>query len=134
MRRRLEALKRIHALQQRLRDLSAWRVAALERERTALAGDVVAIAAMMGESGFALGATAAFGERHMRALEQRLTALAARGETERQRANAEAVRAKLADRAVETAEARYRAHRERRELADLIERSLRRDHSSSGQG
>jgi hypothetical protein len=134
MRRRLEALKRIHALQQRLRDLSAWRVAALERERAALAGDVVAVAAMMGESGFALGATASFGESHMRGLEQRLTALAARSETERRRANAEAVREKLADRAVETAEARYRADRERRELADLIERSLRRNDSSSGQG
>jgi hypothetical protein len=133
MRRRLETLKRIQALQERLRDLSAWRVAALERERDALRGDVVAVVAAMGESEFALGATAAFGARHIRVLEQRLAALAARGEAARQRANAEAMRAKLADRALETTAARHRADVERRELAELIERSLRREDTSPGQ-
>ena len=133
MKRRLEALKRIHALQQRLRDLSTWRLAALERERMAVGDDLGAVLAALERSPLALGATAGFGERRIRALALRIAALAAEGEIERQRAAARAVRAKLADHAVESAAARYRALKERRELAELIERSLRRPGSSSGQ-
>ena len=133
MKRRLETLKRIHALQGRLRDLAAWRLAALERERKALDDDLGAIFQAIAQSPFALGATAGFGGRHIRVMERRIAALAAEGEIERQRAAARAVRAKLADHAVESAAARYRALKERRELAELIERSLRRPGSSSGQ-
>ena len=124
MKKRLEALKRIGRLQDRLRELAHWRATALARERAGAADDLREVFAAMQESDFAYGATAALGQRRARAIERKIAALAADHEAQALKAKAEAVRAKLAEGALETAAARHRALVERRELAELIERTL----------
>jgi F0F1-type ATP synthase membrane subunit b/b' len=64
-------------------------------------------------------------------LEREIAAAEAEIETQTRRAIDQGTRAKLADRARESVEARYREQEQRKELADLIERSLRNPKSSS---
>ncbi len=60
-----------------------------------------------------------------------MAAIAAAYEAQERQAVDQGARAKLADRARENVDARYREQKERKELADLIERSLRNPKSSS---
>ena len=69
--------------------------------------------------------------RRIRALEREIAAAAAEYEAQTRRAIDQGTRAKLADRARESVEAKYREQNQRRELAELIERSLRNPKSSS---
>jgi transcriptional antiterminator len=64
-------------------------------------------------------------------LEREIAAAEAEVEAQKRRAIDQGTRAKLADRARESLEVKYREHNERKELADLIERSLRNSKSSS---
>jgi hypothetical protein len=69
--------------------------------------------------------------RHIRALERQIAAAEAEVEAQTRRAIDQGARAKLADRARESVDARYREQRQRKELVDLIEDSLRNPKSSS---
>ena len=132
MKKRLDALKRIGRLQDRMRDLALWRATAIEREREGAADDLKSLFDAMEDSPLAYGATAAFGAGRARALERRIAKLSADHEIEAGRAKAEAMRAKLAEQAIDRAAARHRAQIERRELVELIEWTLRRRGSSPG--
>ena len=68
--------------------------------------------------------------RRLRNLDKRITALKVEQLAQAQRAQEQAMRARLAERLVENVEARLRMQRERVDLADLIERSVARKTAS----
>ena len=69
--------------------------------------------------------------RRIRALEREIAVAAAEYEAQTRRALDQGTRAKLADRARESVDARYRDQEQRKELAELVERSLQNPKSSS---
>jgi hypothetical protein len=131
MKKRLEALEKIERLQKRLHDLAVWRLNALGRERDELAENHREMWEALGRGVAAYGPPAAAPMRHIRALERQIAAAEAEVEAQSRRAIDQGARAKLADRARESVDARYREQRQRKELAELIEDSLRNAKSSS---
>jgi hypothetical protein len=131
MKKRLESLEKIERLHSQMRDLAVWRLAALGRERDDLIENHRQMLEAMGHGIAAYGAPAAAALRRVRALEREIAAAEAEVEAQTRRAIDQGTRAKLADRARESVEARYRDQQQRKELADLIERSLRNAKSSS---
>ncbi len=131
MRKRLDALERIERLQKQMHDLAVWRMTALGRERDDLAENHREMLEAMGRGLVSYGPPAAAATRRVRALEMQIAAAAAEYDALARRAFDEGARAKLADRARENADARYREQKQRKELAELIENSLRNPKSSS---
>jgi hypothetical protein len=131
MKKRLESLEKIGSLQKQMHDLEVWRLTAIGRKRDDLTQAHREMLAAMGSGVAAYGAPAAAALRRIRAVEREIAAAAAEYEAQTRRAIDQGTRAKLADRARESADARYRDQRQRKELADLIERSLRNPKSSS---
>jgi hypothetical protein len=132
MRRRLDSLEKIGALRKQLHDAAMWRLAELERRRDLLGEERSAMWRAMGGEGLAAyGQPAASALRRIRRLEQEIAALKTQCEAQSRHALDQGVRSKLADRAREGVEAKYRDQQQRRELADLIERTLRKPPSSS---
>jgi hypothetical protein len=132
MRRRLASLEKIGALQKQLHDMAVWRLAELERRREGLADDRSAMWRAMGGDGLAAyGQPAASALRRIRRLEQEIAALESECEAQSRHALDQGARSKLAERARDGVEAQYRDQQQRRDLADLIERTLRKPPSSS---
>ncbi len=132
MKRRLEALARIGKLRKQLHELAAWRLAQIGRRRDGLVEDERAMWRAMGEGlcrlrrrrpKRACGASAGSKRRSP----------PPRPPTPPSRATlfSEGARAKLAERAHEGLEAKYRDQQQRKALAELIERSLGKPPSSS---
>lgn len=88
------------------------------------------LAAMDGGA-MSYGAPALAATRRIRSLEVKIAAAEAECAAQTKRVFEQGTRAKLADRALDDAEARYRETRERKELAELIDSSLRNPKSSS---
>jgi capsule polysaccharide export protein KpsE/RkpR len=130
MKKRLEALAKIGRLHKQMHDLAVWRLAALGREREGLVEDHRQMLAAMESGLLAYGATAAPAFRRIRALETKIAAAEIELAAQQRRALAQGARAKLADRARENLEALYRDQKERKELAELIDASLRNPKSS----
>ena len=124
MKKRLDALTRIGKLQARMHDLGRWRLSSLERKQAGLSDDLRAIFETLESGEVAYGAQAVLIARYIGALQRKLDALAREQEAARRGALAQATRAKLAERAIETAALHYRRHNERKELAELIERAI----------
>ena len=131
MKKRLEALEKIERLQKQMHDLAVWRLAALGRERDGLADNHREMLEAIGRGVVFYGAPAAAAMRRIRKLEREIAAAAAEFEAQTRRAIDQGIRAKLADRVRENADARYRDQKQRKDLADLIESSLRNPKSSS---
>jgi hypothetical protein len=129
-RKRVDSLARIGKLASQMHALDRWRLGAVERERTALGDDLKAVFDAIEGSELAFGPQALFGARHARTLQQRLDALRRESERMERIARAHGVRAKLAERAAETADAVWREKEERKALAELIERTLMRRDAS----
>ena len=132
MKRRLEALARIGKLQKQLHELAAWRLAQIGRRRDGLVEDERAMWRGDGRGPFAptvrrpkrrCGASAGSKRRSP----------PPRPPTPPSRARPfkEGARAKLAERAHDGLEAKYRDQKQRKALAELIERSLGKPPSSS---
>jgi hypothetical protein len=131
MKRRLEALARIGKLRKQLHELAGWRLAQIGRRRDGLVADERAIWRAMGEGLCAYGPPAEVGMRRIRRLEAEIAAAEAAYAAQSRHAFREGARAKLAERAHEGLEAKYRDQQQRKELAELIERSLGKPPSSS---
>jgi hypothetical protein len=131
MRRRLDSLAKIGAVQKQLHDMAVWRLAELERKRDALADDHRAMWKAMGAGLSAYGQPAAAALRSVLRLEREMAAAETACANQSRHALDQGARAKLAERAHEELDAKYRDQRERRELADLIEQTLRKPSSSS---
>jgi hypothetical protein len=124
MKKRLDALTRIGKLQSRMHDLGRWRLSSLERKQAGLSDDLRTVFETLESGELAYGAQAVLVARYIRALQRKLDALAREQEAARRGVLEHATRAKLAERAIEIAALRYRRHKERRELAELIERAI----------
>ncbi len=85
----------------------------------------------MGEGLAAYGPPAEAGMARIRRLEVEIAAAEAAYAAQARHALKQGARAKLAERAHEDLEVKYRAQQERKDLADLIERTLRKPSSSS---
>jgi len=126
MKKRLDALKNIGRLQAKMRDLGQWRLSALERRQAVLGEDLQALFAALQSEDLAYGPQAALSTRRAWSLQKRLDALKGESAGLRSKAQAHAIRAKVAEEAAEAAAKAYREQNERKELALLIEGALGR--------
>jgi hypothetical protein len=126
MKKRLDALTRFGKLQARMHDLGRWRLSAIEQEQAGLGEDLRAIFEALHTGDLAFGAQAKLGAPRIRALQKQLDSLARESTHVREKAKAHGVTAKLAEQAAEAAARRYRDDKERKDLADLIERAIAR--------
>lgn len=131
MKKRLDVLTRIGRLQGRMHDLGRWRLSAIERQQAELSEDLRAIFEALETGELAYGAQAKLSMRHVRTLQKRLDSLAGESEHARREALACGIRSRLAEQAAETAAALDRDHKERKELAELVERAILRRVASS---
>jgi len=131
MKRRLEALARIGKLQKQLHELAAWRLAQIGRRRDALVEDERAMWEAMGEGLSAYGPPAEAAMGRIRRIEAEIAAAEAAYAAQSRHAFKEGARAKLAERAHDGLEAKYRDQNQRKALAELIEHSLGKPPSSS---
>jgi hypothetical protein len=83
-------------------------------------------------SQLAYGAQAKLSARRVRALQKRLDALAHESERVSRAARVHGVRAKLAEQAAETAGKIWREHEARKDLAEIVERTLIKRDASQG--
>jgi hypothetical protein len=131
MKKRIDALTRLGKLQARMHDLGRWRLSAIEQEQTSLNEDLRAMFEALQSCDLAFGAQAKLSARRIRALQRQLDSLARESTHVSAKAKAHGVTARLAEQAAETAARRYRDDKERKELADLIERAIARRLASS---
>ena len=131
MKKRLDALTRIGRFQALMSDLGRSRLHSLERQQAGLNDDLKAVFQTLESDELAYGPRAGLAARHIRALQRKLDQLVRDQDAARLSALAQGTRAKLAERAIETAAVRYRRHKERSELAELIERAIARRNASS---
>jgi hypothetical protein len=131
MKKRLDALTRIGRFQALMHDLERWRLHSLERQQAGLTDDLVAVFRLLESDELAYGRQAGLAARHVRTLQLKLDQLACDQEAARRGALEHGTRAKLAEQAIETAATNYRRHKERKDLAELIERAIARRSASS---
>jgi hypothetical protein len=130
MKKRIDALNRLGKLQARMHDLGRWRLSAIAREQASLGDDLRAVFEALESGEFAYGSQAKLGARRVRGLQKKLDTLALESDAVREKAKAHGISAKLAEQAAETASRRYRDEKERKELADLVERAIARRNAS----
>ena len=131
MKKRLDALTRIGRFQALMRDLGRSRLYSLERQQAGLTDDLKAVFQTLESDELAYGPQAGLAARHIRALQRKLDQLVRDRDAARLSALAQGTRAKLAELALETAALDHRRHKERKELAELIERAIARRGASS---
>lgn len=131
MNKRLDALTRIGRFQALMRDLGRSRLHSLERQQAGLNDDLKAVFQTLESDELAYGLQAGLAARHIRALQRKLDQLVHDQDAARLSALAQGTRAKLADLALEAAALDHRRHKERKELAELIERAIARRGASS---
>jgi hypothetical protein len=131
MKKRLDALTRIGRFQALMHNLGRSRLHSLERQHAGLTDDLKAVFETLESDQLAYGPQAGLAARHIRALQRKLDQLLRDQEAARLGALAQATRAKLAAITLETAVLDHRRHKERKELADLIERAIARRGASS---
>jgi hypothetical protein len=131
MKKRLESLEKISDLQSKLHDLNKWRLAEIEQKRRELEEIQRAMIEAIDRDAINQGALAAAASRRLRAIDRQIATTKAAYEAQSQRTRDQGARAKVAERLVQSADAEYRAQKERKDLGDLIERSVGRKPSSS---
>jgi len=131
MKKRLDALTRIGRFQALMHDLGRSRLLWLERQQAGLTDDLKAVFQTLESDELAYGPRAGLAARHIRALQRKLDQLVRDHDAARLSALAQGTRAKLAELALETAALDHRRHKERKELAELIERAIARGGASS---
>jgi len=114
-----------------MRDLGRSRLHLLELEQAGLTDDLKAVFETLESDELAYGPQAGLVARHIHALQRKLDQLLRDQEAARLSAGAQAMRAKLAAIALETAVLDHRRRKERKELAELIERAIGRRGASS---
>ncbi len=131
MKKRLDALTRIGRFQALMSDLGRSRLHSLERQQAGLNDDLKAVFQTLESDQLAYGPQAGLAARHIRALQRKLDQLVHDQDAARLSALAQGTRAKLAELALEAAALDHRRHKERKELAELIERAIARRGASS---
>jgi hypothetical protein len=131
MKRRLDALTRIGRVQTLMHDLGRSRLHSLDRQLTETNDDLKAVFDALDGDKIAYGGQVGLAVRRIRALQIRLDLLAREQDSARRSVLTQGTRAKLAERAVESAALDSRRLNERKELAEIIERALARGASST---
>jgi uncharacterized protein (DUF3084 family) len=132
MKKRVDSLVRIGKLAAQMHDLGRWRLSKIERERASLSDDLRAVFEALENGELVYGALAQLSAHRIRRLQKQLDALASESDRVRRAAHVHGMRAKLAERAAETADQVYRELQARKEVTDLIERALMRRDASQG--
>jgi hypothetical protein len=131
MKKRLDALTRIGRFQALMSDLGRSRLHSLERQQAGLNDDLKAVFQTLESDDLAYGPQAGLAARHIRSLQRKLDQLVHDQDAARLSALAQGTRAKLVELALEAAALDHRRHKERKELAELIERAIARRGASS---
>lgn len=131
MKKRLDALAKISQLQAKLHDLTRWRLAAIGQQRVSLEEAERAMIDALNSDAVGVGATAAAASGRLRSIGRQIAMAKADYDAQSQRVLDQGARAKIAQRMVESADAKMRAEKERKDLGDLIERSLNAKISSA---
>lgn len=130
MAQRRKSLAKILALQDQLKDLSAWKLAALEQQRVELEEAQRATIEAIDRDAISAGILVGSASSRLRRIDRRIEAVKVERVAQAERARREAMRAKLAERMVESVEAQFRMRQERADLGDLIERAVARKAAS----
>jgi hypothetical protein len=128
---RLDVLTRIGRVQALKHDLGRWRLHALERQQAGLNDDLKAVFQILDTDEMATGVPAGLIARRIRALQVKLGLLAREQESANRSVLAQGARAKLAEQAIEAATLDDRRLKDRKDLAEIIERALARSASST---
>ena len=131
MKRRLDALTRIGRIQTLMHEVGRAKLHSLERRQARLNEDLKSVFETLEASEIAYGAHAGLVARSIRALQTRLDQAARDREAARGAALQQGARAKLAELAIEAAALSLQRLSERKELAELIERTIARRSASS---
>jgi chromosome segregation ATPase len=131
MKKRLDALTRIGRFQTLMYDVWRSRLHSLERQLAGLNDDLKAVFEALEADELAYGAQAGLVARRIRSLQMRLDQLAREQESARESSLTQGTRARLAELAIEVASLNHRRSTERKELAELIERTIGRRSASS---
>jgi hypothetical protein len=131
MKKRLNSLEKISHLQTKLHELTRWRLAAIDQKRESLEQDEREMIEALNGDLVGHGAPADAAARRLRSIGREIAVAKAEHAAQSQRVRDQGARAKLAQRLVDSADADYRAEKERKDLGDLIERSLNNKPSSS---
>jgi hypothetical protein len=131
LKKRLDALTRIGRFQTLMYDVGRSRLHALERQLAGLNDDLKAVFEALEADELAYGAQAGLVARRIRSLQLRLDQLAREQESARESSLTQGTRARLAELAIEAASLNHRRSTERKELAEIIERTIGRRSASS---
>ena len=131
MKQRRKSLGKILRLQDQLHKLSTWKLAALDQKRVALEEAQKATIEAIDRDAMMNGVLVAGATRHLRGIDRKIEAVKAQHVAQAQLAREQGARAKLAERLVESADAKHRKQQERSDLGDLIERSIAKGSASS---
>jgi len=129
-RRKVEQLQRIERLRKQLHELSAWRLALVQREREKLAAAHAEMIDALGDGLMAYGPVSAAGTRRVRAIETEMALADTIEKKLEQRALADGRLAKLAEGSLDTAREAFRDQMERRSLEELIDATVASDTAS----
>jgi hypothetical protein len=131
MKQRRQSLAKILILQEQLHKLSAWKLAALDQQRAALEEDQKTTIEAIDRDAIAQGILAAGATKRLRGIDKKIEDVKALHTAQTRVALEQGARAKLAGRLVDGVDAKYRMQQERKDLGDLIERSLGKGGASS---
>jgi hypothetical protein len=124
MRQRRKSLAKILLLQDQLKNLNAWKLAALDLRRAALEESQKATIEAVDRDAISNGILVNSAPRRLRNIDRQIATVKDEHRAQAQRAQEQAMRAKLAERLAENLETQYRMQQERADLGDLIERSV----------
>jgi hypothetical protein len=131
MKQRRKSLAKILLLQDQLHKLSAWKLAALDQQRAELEEAQKATIEAIDRDVTMSGVLVAGATRHLRGIDRKIEAVKAQHITQKRLALEQGARTKLAERLVDSVDAKYRMQQERNDLGDLIERSVAKGSASS---
>jgi hypothetical protein len=131
MKRRRDSLAKILLLQDQLQKLSTWKLAALDQKRAALVVAQQATIAAIDHDAMTHRLLVASATRHLRGIDNQIEAVKVEHAAQSSLAREQARRAKLAERMFDRADVAYRAHQDRIDLSELIERSIAKAGASS---
>jgi hypothetical protein len=131
MKRQRDSLAKILLLQEKLHKLSAWRVAALDRQRIELAAAQQDTIAAIDQDVMSHRLLLESATRRLRLIGNLIELNKLQHAAQTKHSLEQGARAKVVERMVDRVDEKYRKQVERNDLTDLIERALNRPSASS---
>jgi hypothetical protein len=124
MKKRVKALNRVQQLQKQLYDLSLWRLSSLDGQLASLEGARSELIQANGSDPLYYGSLGALAARRLRSVEQEISSVKEDRRIQAQHALSQGGRLRLAERLLNKADADHRAHADRLQLAEIIDRAV----------